>query len=115
MEGGLSRGEMDVLLFLANHPAYDTATDVVKVRGLSKSHVSAMVDKLAQRGMLLRQVEESNRRVVRLSLLPAAAQAVALGREAQEQFNRRLFAGISPLEQSNFERTLHAICRNAGL
>ena len=112
---GLSRGEMDVLLFLANHPAYDTATDVVKMRGLSKSHVSAMVDKLAQRGMLLRQVEESNRRVVRLSLLPAAAQAVALGREAQEQFNRRLFAGISPSDQSNFERILHAICRNAGL
>ena len=40
---GLSRGELDVLLFLANHPEYDTATDVVKIRRLSKSHVSATV------------------------------------------------------------------------
>lgn len=112
---GLSRGELDVLLFLANHPEYDTATDVVKIRRLSKSHVSATVEKLVQRGMLARRVEENNRRVVLLSLQSAAAEAIAQGRKAQENFSRRLFAGISPQEQAEFARVLRHICKNAGL
>lgn len=112
---GLSRGELDVLLFLANHPAFDTATDVVRVRGLSKSHVSASVDKLARRGLLARRVEAGNRRVVRLSLLPAAEEAVACGRAAQEDFNHRLFRNVSPAEQTNFARILKQLCENAGL
>lgn len=86
---GLSRGELDVLLFLANHPEYDTATDVVKIRRLSKSHVSATVEKLVQRGMLARRVEEKNRRVVRLSLQSAAAEAIAQGRKARKTSGRR--------------------------
>lgn len=111
----LTRGELDVLLFLANHPGYDTATDVVKVRGLSKSHVSATVEKLVRRGMLARRVEDRNRRVVRLSMLPPAAEAVACGREAQALFNRRLFRGISPEDHTVFLRVLQRLCVNAGL
>lgn len=112
---GLSRGELDVLLFLANHPQYDTATDVVRVRRFSKSHVSATVEKLAQRGMLSRRVEENNRRVVRLTLQPAAQDAIAQGRRAQENFSRRLFAGISQEEQAEFARVLSLVCKNAAL
>ena len=41
----LNRAELDVLLFLANNPSYDTATDIVEYRGLVKSHVSAAVAK----------------------------------------------------------------------
>ena len=33
--------ELDVLLFLANHPGLDTAKDIVEIRRLNKSHVSA--------------------------------------------------------------------------
>lgn len=33
--------ELDVLLFLANHPGLDTAKDIVEIRRLTKSHVSA--------------------------------------------------------------------------
>lgn len=39
-ETGLNQAEMDVLLFLANNPPYDTARDIVRRRGLAKSHVS---------------------------------------------------------------------------
>ena len=44
---GLSMREMHVVLFLANHPAHDTARDVTELRGLAKSQVSAAVDLLA--------------------------------------------------------------------
>ena len=36
--------ELDVLLFLANHPGLDTAKDIVEIRRLTKSHVSAAVE-----------------------------------------------------------------------
>ena len=48
---GLSMREMHVVLFLANHPAHDTARDVTELRGLAKSQVSAAVDLLAARGI----------------------------------------------------------------
>ena len=32
---GLTRNEVDVLLFLANNPGYDTARDIVELRGPS--------------------------------------------------------------------------------
>ena len=44
---GLSMREMHVVLFLANHPAHDTARDVTELRGLAKSQVSAAVDRAA--------------------------------------------------------------------
>ena len=36
----ITRMELDILLFLANNPCFDTATDIVENRFLSKSHVS---------------------------------------------------------------------------
>lgn len=33
---GLTRMEFDILLFLANNPAYDTAADIVRIRMLTK-------------------------------------------------------------------------------
>ena len=52
---GLSMREIHVVLFLANHPAHDTARDVTELRGLAKSQVSAAVDLLAARELLRRQ------------------------------------------------------------
>ena len=49
---GLSMREIHVVLFLANHPAHDTARDVTELRGLAKSQVSAAVDLLAARELL---------------------------------------------------------------
>ena len=44
---GLTQLEADILLFLANNPEYDTARDIVEVRHLAKSHVSAGIEALA--------------------------------------------------------------------
>ena len=40
---GMTYAEMTVLLFLANNPALDTASDIAKCRNLAKSHVSLSV------------------------------------------------------------------------
>ncbi|WP_152333690.1 MarR family transcriptional regulator, partial [Clostridium sp. ATCC 29733] len=49
-EWGLSRAEVDVLLFLQNNPGCNTAREVVELRGMAKSGVSKAVDALVRRG-----------------------------------------------------------------
>ena len=50
---GLTRNEVDVLLFLANNPGRDTAVELVELRGLAKSQVCRSVEALQARGMLV--------------------------------------------------------------
>ena len=64
---GLTQLEMDILLFLANNPACDTARDIVEKRHLAKSHVSVGVDSLAARGLLNRQMRPGNRKTILLN------------------------------------------------
>ena len=66
----LTGNEIDVLLFLANNPGYDTARDAVEMRGLSKSHVCKSVDALTRRGWLAGEQDKRDRRCVHLRLLP---------------------------------------------
>ena len=42
----MNKVEVDILLFLNNNPKYDTAKDIVELRGIAKSYVSKSVDKL---------------------------------------------------------------------
>lgn len=55
---GLTRMEMDILLFLANNPAFDTARDIVERKQFTKSHVSASVAELERRGYLRGEFRE---------------------------------------------------------
>ena len=80
---GLTQLEMDILLFLANNPEYDTARDIVEKRHLAKSHVSVGVDALAGRGLLERQLREGNRKTIHLRLTEKAGPIVEEGREIQ--------------------------------
>lgn len=95
---GLTRNEIDVLLFLANNPAYSTARDVVELRGLSKSHVCKSVDRLIRLGFLSGQTDRNDRRLIRLTLLPRAEHAVQAAQTAQQTFFDRLYCGVSPEE-----------------
>lgn len=102
---GMTRMELDILLFLANNPAYDTARDIVRLRMLSKSQVSASLETLEQRGYLSARHAAENRKVVHLQLLPPSDAAVADGRDAQAAFLGVLTRGVPQQELKAFERT----------
>lgn len=109
---GLSMREMHVLLFFANNPGYDTARDVTEYRGIAKSQVSQAVEALAARDLLRRVPDGGDRRRVRLSItekgLPLAREAQAV----QAGCGRRLLAGLSPEEETQFRRLLETILEN---
>lgn len=109
---GLTRNEIDVLLFLSNNPGYDTARDVVELRGLSKSHVCKSVDALTRRGWLEGTQDPRDRRCIHLRLRPAAGEAVEAARQVQAQFLARLYDGVTDEERAMLGGILAKIADN---
>ena len=100
---GLTRIELDILLFLANNTRYDTATDIVEVRFLAKSQVSAAIKNLEARGCLRREYQR---------LCDLAQPMIAAGRSAQEQFGAALLDGFTPEELEHMQRSMERIRKN---
>ena len=109
---GLTRMELDLLLFLCNNPAHNTAAEAVRLRQWTKSHVSAAVHALRQKGLLAAGHPPDNRKVLHLTPLPAAQGILARGTAAQEAFRRALFQGFTPEEARLLEGMLQKIARN---
>lgn len=98
----LSAAEVDVLMFLANNPEYNTAAQVSKIRMIPKSHVSLAVNSLSEKGLLIRKSGE-NRKSVCLIPSESAAPVIAFGREMQDAFQETLFFGFSAEEKATFD------------
>ena len=110
---GLSMREMHVVLFLANHPAHDTARDVTELRGLAKSQVSAAVDLLAARELLRRQPDKADRRVIHLALTDAGAALAREGQKLQSTCLDARFAGLTQSEAERFQELLEKVLTSA--
>ena len=116
--GGLSRWqltgmELDVLLFLGNNPDCDTASDMVQLRQLTKSHVSKAVERLTALGLVLQQRDEMNRRRIHLKLAEAAEPILREGREAQKRFVEVLTRGLNDEDKAAAARILTVMMENA--
>ena len=51
---------LDVILFLANNPEYNTARDLCELRGIRSGNASVAIDTLAGRGLLTRTTDGSH-------------------------------------------------------
>lgn len=109
---GLTRTELDILLFLANNPEYDTASDIVALRHLARSNVSVGIRSLEARGFLCRHSDERDLRVDHLELTAAAQVPVELGREGQRRLGELLFQGFSAEDRAELERLMDRIQQN---
>lgn len=109
---GLTYMEFTVLMFLANNPQFDTASDIVKYRHLTKSHVSMSVRSLEDKGLLKGEHHKPNRRTIHLTVLDAADAIVAAGRKAQQAFGKILFSGFSDSEYEQFTAFMKQIDQN---
>lgn len=65
---GITRMELDILLFLVNNPCYDTATDMIETRFVSKSQVSVSIKLLEKRGYLRKEYVKDNRKTAHLKV-----------------------------------------------
>lgn len=108
----LTQMEVDILLFLANNPQYDTASEIVSVRRLTKSHVSTSIEQLVQKGFLVRCYGDLNRRKIHLKLQPAARPVIEAGRLCQKKFAAVLSEGIPEQELAAASAVLGRMIEN---
>lgn len=109
---GLTRNELDVMLFLANNPGFDRAADIVSRRGLAKSHVSLSVSNLEAKGLLTRRFDEEDRRTVHLQLTEQALNIAKQGRDAQVGFFSSIYAGLSGEELEIWQTIMLKLVKN---
>ena len=95
---GLTYMEFTVLMFLQNNPKYDTAAQLVKIRRLSKSHVSVSVKGLQEKGLVKGVYYPGNQKTLHLYLTETANPIVEAGLQAQRKFGAMLVRGFSPEE-----------------
>lgn len=96
---GLTPAEVNVLLFLANNSEFDTAKNICEMRLLPKACVSRAVDSLIRQGFLTAREDERDRRILHLSVLPAASGLVADAQACQREFLSCVFRNFSKDER----------------
>ena len=109
---GLTRNELDILLFLANNPGLDRAADIVNIRQIAKSHVSLSVANLEQRGLLCRFFDPEDRRTAHLKLTEAALPIAREGNRIQQEYFGTIFAGLTQEEITLWRAILDKVCSN---
>ena len=90
----LPQTAFDILMFLYNNPEYKTARDIVEIRNIKANLVSVNVEKLVQDGYIERQAVEKDRRKTELACTEKAQSIIEQGRRMQDDFIRRLMAGL---------------------
>lgn len=108
----LPQTAFDILLFLANNPAYQTAADIVDVRKIKANLVSVNVDKLVRDGYLTREPMPGDRRKTRLLCTEKAQPIILQGRQLQSAFLQRLFAHTDQQMQDVFLKTISIMDKN---
>ena len=112
-ELSMPQSALDILLFLANNPGYDTARDICFYRHMKPGIVSFHIDRLVGEGYLARKSDEKYRRVTHLAVTEAAEPVVARGRALQAALGKRLMEGLGDEDRALFCRCIATISENA--
>lgn len=109
----LPRIEMEILLFLANNPEYNTATAIVAEKGYTKSHVSTALKHLEASGYISKNHIGSNRKTFYLKLEDKARPLIRQGQLYQQKFSQILNQGISEDSLRTAWKVLEKMADNA--
>lgn len=105
--------EYDILMFIYNNPAYNTAADIVRIRKSTKSHVSTSLKVLEDRGFIERRIDKDNKKHVTIHLLQLANEVIEDGIWAQKEFAQDMFDGLSEKEIRSFMNVFQKVYDNA--
>ena len=103
---------VSILLFIANNPAFATASCICDMRGLKRPVVSAHVESLVQGGYIERRAVPGDRRKDALVCTDKANKIVELGRARQLQFAKAVLEGISEEDRAVMERCFKSMNEN---
>jgi len=108
---GVTHMEAKVLGFFHQHPRA-TQSELVQDNGRDKAQMARLIKALRDRGLLTAEVDEADRRIVRLSLSPAG-QAVQRGlRQQSRRLSAKAISGLSEREQEQLVALLRRVRGN---
>lgn len=108
----LSQIEVKILSFLSNNPDKDTAAEISYIRMLSKGNVSQAVDGLIKKGLILRTMDEFDKRKYHLHLTEQAAEIVSDISKANDAYWKDVYQGISVEEMELYTQINQKIMEN---
>lgn len=109
---GITRTELDILLFLANNPKYDTAAEISNIRYLVKSHVSTSLRSLEMNGYIEKAAKTGDKRRIHLKLTEAADAVIREGRKQQSVFADIITDGLDEEERRQFQSYMTRMEKN---
>lgn len=109
---GMTSIEVDVMLFLANNPQFDTAAEIVSIRKIAKSHVSLAVSRLTERGYLEKSRDCRDRKKSHLLITKKASSMVKDAQKFQSEFREQMLTGFSKEERALLQDFTRRISRN---
>ena len=98
-------------MFLYNNK-YDTANDIVKYRGLTKSHISISVKSLEEKGLLEEKYYDNDRRSKHLILTDKCTKIAIDGKKAQDEFKNILHYGLTKEDNNKLLEIVETINNN---
>ena len=104
--------EFVVLLFLANNEEYKKASDIVEILGIAKSHVSATVNTLEEKGLIQRTIDKDDKRSSILEINDSAKEIIEEGRRTQKEYHDLVFGSLSDDEIKELGRLQKIIEKN---
>ncbi len=110
---GLTRMEYDIVMFLHNNSQYKTASDIVKMRRLTKSHVSTGIKLLEEKGYILKYHTDDNRKNLILQLSNKSKVLIEEGENAQNLYGKTIFSGFTDSEMETCREMFSRMCENA--
>lgn len=111
----LPRIEIEILLFLANHPEYNTATSIVSHKGYTKSHVSTALKHLELTGYISKKHPANNKKTYCLHIEDKAMTLIQEAQQYKKKFSEVLCKDLSDESLRNLWDCLTRIAENAGI
>ncbi len=108
MELGVSPAEGHLLSYLRSY-APCPVSEMERVFGHKPSTLTSMLDRLAERGLLTRQINPSDRRSFNINLTPEGRKLAGKLRKTLEAFEQRVREQISEKQMDGFRAVMQAI------
>lgn len=109
----LTQMEYDILMFLHNHPQFNTAADIVRIRKATKSHVSTTLKTLEDNGLVRKIQSLDNKKRIEIELLEPAKKIIQEGLNVKTEFVNNLFQGLTEEEMRMWQSIFVKVCNNA--
>lgn len=108
----LSQIEVKILSFLSNNPDKDTAAEISYIRMLPKGNVSQAVDSLIKKGLILRIIDEHDKRKYHLKLTEKSVEITADIDRANDAYFEYVYQGFSAEEMELYMQMNQKILKN---